>query len=138
ATFSSGLDGYDYQVNLLNGVPASVVFLPTPYTFGDYLYKTTAYAQDQWSARNFTLNMGLRFDRLKTTYHDYTIAATRLLPERSFPGATVLTWTDLSPRLGISYDLSGKGTTAIKASISRYVLQEALDLTRVVDPTTAS
>ena len=33
----------------------------------------------------------------------------------------VTNWKDLNPRFGISYDLSGNGKTAVKASIARYV-----------------
>ncbi len=128
----------DYELNLVRGVPNSVVFLPTPYRLTNYAYKTSAFAQDQWRIDRLTLNLGVRWDRLKTRYPDYDITATNLLPARSFPGADVLKWNDFSPRLGASYDVFGNGKTAVKASMSRYVLQETMDLTRVVDPTTAS
>ena len=40
----------------------------------------------------------------------------RWLPvARDYPGAEVLNWKDLSPRLGVVYDLFGTGQTAIKA-----------------------
>ena len=43
---------------------------------------------------------------------------------RDYAGAAVLKWTDLDPRLGVSWDLFGNGRTAIKASASRYIEQE--------------
>jgi hypothetical protein len=128
----------NYQVSLFNGVPSSVTFLATPYTYQDHFSKTSAFGQDQWRFNRMTVNAGLRFDMLRTSYPDQQIAATQLLPARTFAGADILKWKDLSPRLGWSWDVTGDGKTALKASASRYVLQEALDLTRSVDPTTSS
>jgi hypothetical protein len=39
----------------------------------------------------------------------------------------VLNWKDVSPRVGVSYDLFGTGKTAIKASFARYVNGAGLD-----------
>jgi hypothetical protein len=128
----------NYEVMLFNGTPVAVTFLPTPYSYADYLYKSAAFGQDQWRFRNMTVNAGVRFDWQRTRYPDYQIAATPILPARSFPGADIFNWKDLSPRFGWSYDVMGDGRTAIKVSASRYVLQEALDLTRAIDPTTTS
>lgn len=128
----------DYEVNLVRGVPNSVIFLPTPYRLTNYAYKSSAYAQDQWRLNRVTMSLGARWDRLGTRYPDYKLDATNLLPARTFDGADVFKWNDISPRLGASWDVFGNGKTAIKASYSRYVLQETMDLTRVVDPTTSS
>ncbi|MGE0392350.1 MAG: carboxypeptidase regulatory-like domain-containing protein [Vicinamibacterales bacterium] len=128
----------DYELTLVNGRPNSVTFLPTPFRLTNYAYKSSAFAQDQWNVNRVTLNLGIRWDRLGTRYPDYDLAATNLLPARSFPGADVFKWNDLSPRLGASWDVFGNGRTALKVSMSRYVLQETMDLTRVVDPTTSS
>ena len=73
---------------------------------------------------------GLRFDGLKTSYPSITLPATPLLAQQSFAGADILNWKDLSPRLGVAYDLFGDGKTAVKASVSRYVLQQGLELYR--------
>jgi hypothetical protein len=128
----------NYEIALLRGVPSTVTYYPTPYVATDYFAKSAAYGQDQWHLGRMTVNAGLRFDWFRTRYPDYQVTATQFLPARTFPAANVLNWKDLSPRLGWSYDLFGDGKTAIKASASRYVLQEAVDLTRAVDPTTTS
>ena len=66
----------------------------------------SVYAQEQWTLKRWTLNGGLRFDRLKTSYDATNIGPTRWLPvARQYPGADVLNWKDLSPRVGVSWDL---------------------------------
>ena len=128
----------DYEVVLLNGLPNAVNFLPTPYSYHDVMGKTAFYAQDQWQMAKMTFSYGLRYDWLRTRYDDVDMKATRYLPARAFPGADVVNWKALSPRLGWSWDVTGDGKTAVKVSASRYVVQEALDLTRTVDPTSTA
>ncbi|MGE0446790.1 MAG: carboxypeptidase regulatory-like domain-containing protein [Vicinamibacterales bacterium] len=128
----------DYEVNLLNGLPNSVNFLPTPYSYHDMMMKTALYAQDQWQISRMTFNYGLRYDGISSRYDDVDMQRTTYLPARAFPGADVVDWTSLSPRLGWSWDVTGDGRTAVKVSASRYVVQEALDLTRTVDPTSTA
>jgi hypothetical protein len=54
----------------------------------------------------------------------------------SFTAAEVLNWKDLNPRMGLAYDLFGNAKTALKLSLSRYVVQQALALTNSVNPVT--
>jgi hypothetical protein len=84
------------------------------------------------------MNLGLRFDSIDTRYPDYNLAATNILPARDFPGADVLKWRDLSPRVGVVYDLFGNAKTALKASVNRYVVGETTGNTRTLDPTLAA
>jgi hypothetical protein len=42
---------------------------------------------------------------------------------RDFPAADLVRWHDVSPRLGVAYNVFGDGKTAIKASLSRYNVQ---------------
>jgi hypothetical protein len=132
--------GADYEVGLLNGIPSTVTYYPTPFRLDDYMSKWATYAQDQWTFRRVTLNLGLRFDRANSHYPEQTLSATNILPARgSFSGADVIGWSDLSPRLGASWDVFGKGKTALKLSANRYVLvADLITLTRAVDPGSAA
>jgi hypothetical protein len=125
----------DYSVTLLNGRPVAANYLPHPYQTDSYVFKGAVFAQDQWTLKRLTMNLGVRFDSLDTHYPDYSVAATNILPARSYPGSDVLRWRDLSPRVGLAYDLFGNGKTAVKASLSRYVAAETTGVTRSVDPT---
>jgi hypothetical protein len=128
----------DYHVNLLNGSPVEVIYLPFPFTTKQYAFKAGVFAQDQWTVKRLTMNLGLRFDSIDTRYPDYHLPATNILPARDFPGADVLKWRDLSPRVGVVYDLFGNAKTALKASVNRYVVGETTGNTRALDPTIAA
>jgi hypothetical protein len=43
-------------------------------------------------------------------------------------------WKDVNPRVNASYDVLGNGKTAIKASVSRSVLQDSIGVARANDP----
>lgn len=69
--------------------------------------RTSAYAQDQWSVGRATLNIGLRLDRIRGN--------SPVLDRDVYKPKTA--W---GPRIGISYDLTGRDTTALKAFWGRY------------------
>jgi hypothetical protein len=80
------------------------------------------YAQDQWTLRNVTLNMGVRFDYI----NGYNPAQVRpggtYTPEFRFdPVYNLPNWKDISPRVGAAYDLFGNGKTAFKMSLGKYM-----------------
>jgi hypothetical protein len=80
------------------------------------------YGQDQWVVKRATLNVGLRYDFVTTSADPQVLPANTMLPERSFAGIdTIINYHDLSPRLGIAYDLFGNNRTAVKAAVNRYL-----------------
>jgi hypothetical protein len=129
----------DVNYRTLNGIPNQVTYHATPYSAPLYLKPFGAYVQDQFKVRRWTVNAGLRFDQFRSSYDAIHIGPVRWLPfARDYPGAEVLNWKDLSPRLGVSYDLFGTGRTALKASVSRYVLQEGKGNTNNIHPLIAA
>ena len=80
------------------------------------------YAQDKWTLRRLTLTGGVRFDYFNMGIPAQSAPASVWIGARSFAAIdNVPNWKDISPRVGVSYDLFGSGKTAIKASVSRYV-----------------
>ena len=114
---------FDYQVNLLGGSPSQVVFNVLPLRAVTNVYSLAGFAQDQWTIGRFTLQGGLRYDQVWVSYPAVTSPATRLLPERSYPAQSrIIDRKDLSPRLGLAWDIFGTGKTALKVLVNRYVV----------------
>ena len=94
-----------------------------------------AFIQDSVTIKDrLTLNLGARFDTstgkfppqhkgaTADPYGILTMLAGTQSPfsEYDLPEFNCLTWTNISPRLGFTYDLFGDGKTALKGSYSRY------------------
>jgi len=90
------------------------------------------FAQDLWTVSDrLTLTLGLRVDHANVVYPAQQFDASGVFPElqalvpqvfgpQNIPETTLASWTDLSPRLGFSLDLTGDGKTALKGSFARY------------------
>jgi outer membrane receptor protein involved in Fe transport len=101
--------------------------------------KISGYIQDSFTIKDrITFNLGLRYDE----YHG-TQPATSKYPDRDpimlamFPEygekleypeiKNIYLWRNLSPRLGISWDVFGNGKTSVKASYGRYAESLMID-----------
>jgi hypothetical protein len=83
------------------------------------------YLQDTYTVKRFTLNLGVRWDRQSDEALAANVPANPLfpniMPAISFPGIEGgVTWNDVSPRLGMTYDLFGTGKSVARASYSMY------------------
>jgi hypothetical protein len=111
-----------------NGVPFQVQLSARPVeSYPRANHDLGAYAQDRWTIRRLTVNYGLRFDAFNGQVDEQNLpAAYWLVPARHLDLiADVPSWKDISPRLGVAYDVFGNGKTAVKTSLSRYVAFEA-------------
>ena len=92
--------------------------------------------QDQWTVlQKLSLNLGLRFDSLHAWVPAQTRPAGPYVPAFSFEKLdNQPLWKDLSPRVGIAYDLFGNGKSALKASIGRYVIGLGTGIADITDP----
>jgi hypothetical protein len=92
------------------------------------------FAQDKWTFRRVTVTGGLRWDWLiGETLPEALPAGTFNVATRysACPDSknslannctgTVQNWKDISPRVGVAWDIFGTGKTAVKASVARYV-----------------
>jgi hypothetical protein len=114
----------DLAVTLLNGVPRSLTIGATPFKVDMRINADLGlFVQDQWTTKRLTLNAGVRYDYLQGSAEPVHLPAVRFVGARDFPGVdNVPNWRDISPRLGAVYDLFGDGKTALKASVSRYLI----------------
>jgi hypothetical protein len=81
------------------------------------------YAQEQWTKDRLTLQGALRFDHAWSSFPEQQIG-----PSVTIPNAIVLPaqagikgYNDLSPRIGVAYDLFGNGKTSLKGNVGRYL-----------------
>ena len=118
----------DRQADLVqkyqNGRPQTVTVYTTPYNRFSYVnYDLGVFAQDSWTIKRLTLNLGARVDNFDSKIEPTSMPAGRFAGDRYFPGRDhVPQWLwDVSPRASMAYDVFGDGRTALKASFSRYV-----------------
>ena len=126
----------DQNWRFRNGVPERITLYATP---TQELNRTNAdlglYLQDQWALDRVTLNLGVRFDYFNGGVPAQTVDAGLFVPQRQYEEVTNKpNWTDINPRVGVSYDLTGSGRTALKGSIGRYVGKEAVSVAREFNP----
>jgi hypothetical protein len=117
--FAGGIPNQLTQTAIYGGTGASAV------EFVRNLVPTSLYAQDQWTRNRLTLQGGLRYEYILSSYPDscmggpsYPLMPVQICyPARSTEGVH---WHDLTPRVGAAYDLLGNGKTALKVNIGKY------------------
>jgi len=131
-------DGLNYR--FINGVPDRLEYYAQPYFQQERMNQELGlFAQDAWTLDRMTLNLGLRFDYVTMGYPAASLGAGLYVPERTVEELTgVPKWTDINPRFGMAYDISGDGRTAAKASIGRFNALSKSDLTRRFHPFSSS
>jgi hypothetical protein len=104
-----------------NGEPNQVTLTDAPWNFEESVRDLALYAQDQWTMKRFTLNAGIRYSAAKAWTPEQVLGAGFFVPERRFaPVDNIPHYRNLSPRIGMAYDLFGTGRTAVKASLGHY------------------
>lgn len=83
------------------------------------------FVQDAYTVNRVTVNLGLRYDIQSNQALGSSVPANpiapNLLPALAFPGLDgPITWKNISPRLGMTYDLTGQGKTIVSTSYSLY------------------
>jgi hypothetical protein len=120
---------------LLNGVPRSITEVLSPRDEREREHHLALYGQDQWTLKRLTVNAGLRFDYQNQWVPAQVSGPGPFVPLQTWPAVNdIVGWKDLSPRLGVAYDLFGDGKTALKATASRYVVRDSTALAAALNP----
>jgi hypothetical protein len=130
----------DTFLTVNNGRPFSVSVRTTPYTTHERLVADLGvFAQDTWTINRMTINAGLRWDYLNNKVGAQDAPGGTWIGPRHFDELdNVPNLKDLSPRLGLSYDLFGNGKTALKVTLSRYVQTSTVGTARTLNPLNTS
>jgi hypothetical protein len=103
-------------------VPSQVVITNLPVVAGERLNSDIGlFAQDTWTLRRLSVNVGLRFEHLNAQVLEGDVPAGRFVPARHFDAIeNVPNWNDIAPRFSAVYDVFGNSKTALKFSLNRY------------------
>src|SRR5262249_16007028 len=110
-TANQGLFYYDVGGAGAASIPTYVYTIQDPGATNG-ISRGSFYAQDSWTIKNrMTINAGLRVDHNRSVFPEQTAADGSTIAANN----DVASFTDLGPRLGLSFDPSGDGKSAIRA-----------------------
>jgi len=68
--------------------------------------------------------MGLRFDYFKNNFPEHHLGPASFVPNRNLtiPATDYASLKDITPRIGVAYDLFGNGKTSLKSSWGKYMI----------------
>jgi outer membrane receptor protein involved in Fe transport len=115
--YASGQKLYD-----LAGAPYYAL-TQEPYALGGRMRTYGVFAQDDWTfSDRVTVNLGLRYDRVKSDVPELEQLDSHFQPTGiTFPAVKdLITFDDVSPRLGVNVKLDREGKTVAKAHYGRY------------------
>jgi hypothetical protein len=108
--------------NFNNGVPLQIVENAGPAAFDTHLQTHALYAQDQWTAGKLTLTGAVRYDRSASFFPQEQVGPNPfILTPTVFPAQAGTSYNDITPRVGVAYDVFGNGKTSVKINAGRYL-----------------
>jgi len=108
---------------LSNGVPNQLTQTLNPWQNDAYAGWHAAFWQEQWTRNRLTLQGALRYDLAGSWFPEQTLGPSKYFPNKiTYPATTgVHNYQDVTPRVGVAYDVFGNGKTALKGSFGKYL-----------------
>jgi len=110
-----------------NRVPTSLTQRIAPQGFSNRTRFDAFYVQDQWTKGRVTLQGGLRYEHAWSWFpgdgENGVFAPSRFQPTPfQFPEKKGVTgFNDITPRMGVAWDVFGNGKTSVKGNFSKYL-----------------
>ena len=123
-----------YTLFFNRGVPSEIRTYNLPVEPIDRLYSQAAYVTDTWTRNRITLAYGVRWERYHNFYPDQEKQAGQFSSAQKIPGADVLKWRDVVPRVGMNWDVTGDGKTSLKASYGIFGDTMGADFSQTYNP----
>jgi hypothetical protein len=110
-----------YRFN--NGIPNQLTQNLQPWKSLSRVRYNSLYVQDQLTRGRLTMSGAVRYDHSWSYYPEQQIGPTKWLPTPTlFPQTTgVIGYNDITPRVGLAYDVFGTGKTAVKFNMGKYL-----------------
>jgi len=106
-----------------NGVPNQLTQSISPWVNNARVAWQGLYVQDQWTRNRLTLQGAARFDRAWSWFPRQQEGPSRFLPTPIVIAETrgVDSYKDVTLRMGVAYDVTGSGKTALKMTLGKYL-----------------
>jgi len=129
-----GTRKYDYDTNqaqvwqLNQGIPNRVTQYARQLRDHEELnHALGIYVQDRWTFNNVTVNAGIRYDLHSARVPEQSISGLLFVPSVSYPAIeNAPHWTDLSPRIGVAWDVTGEGKSVLRVNYGSYLASESV------------
>ena len=110
-----------YRVD--NGVPNQLTESISPWVNDTHIGWDALFAQAQWTRDRVTLQGAARFDRAESWFPAQQEGPSRFLAAAIVVPQTsgVDSYKDITPRVGVTYDMSGTGKTALRLMLGKYL-----------------
>ena len=120
-TWSTNSNDLWYRVS--NGIPNQLTETISPWINNARAGWDAVFAQEQWTMGRLTLQGAVRFDVAGSWFPEQNIGPDRFLPVAfQFPESKGIDkYKDVTPRVGVAYDVFGNGRTAVKMNYGRYL-----------------
>jgi len=115
-------DGLSFRFR--NGVPNQLTQFAHPSGPETTFNVFGLYAQDAWTIGRLSVLWGVRYDRHEVLFLPQALEQSLFTSRFEFPKETPVNFKDITPRMGMAYDVFGTGKTAVKVNLGKYVIAQ--------------